>query len=295
MKRCYAENCLRESSLTLVDEINRILSDYERRGYVLTVRQVYYQLVTANIIKNNEKEYKHVSRLINEARMGGLIDWDMIEDRTRDFSRRQRWVSPKEILSAAATSYHEDLWKGQTYRVFVVVEKDALSGVLEPACEELDIPLLAARGYASTSVLHGFAEDDLVPAIACGQTPVVLYLGDHDPSGIDMTRDICDRLATFTGQDVLVHRIALNMDQIKEMNPPENPAKTTDRRFMAYMRTYGTSSWELDALDPDYLDRLVRDCAEEYIDHVLWNERKAAIEMTRQGLWEIVNERGGIR
>jgi len=88
----------------------------------------------------------------------------------------------------------------------------------------------------------------------------ILYLGDHDPSGIDMTRDVLERLEMFSECSIQVHRLALNMDQIDELNPPENPAKLTDSRASDYVKKYGESSWELDAIEPRRLAKIVRDC-----------------------------------
>lgn len=216
------------------------------------------------------------------------MDWDMLDDRTREFVGRTRWQSGADIIRAAANSYHQDHWTNQAYRVFCVVEKDALSGVLAPTCHDLDIPLLAARGYPSVTVLREFAVDQIMPAMEAGQYVVVLHLGDHDPSGIDMTRDLYDRLLLFVGGSMAdVTRIALNMDQVQEVNPPENPAKTTDKRFGEYAKRYGTASWELDALPPDYLARSVREHAENFIDPHLWAESMRDISEVKASLSQL--------
>lgn len=186
------------------------------------------------------------------------------------------------------------MWLGQRYRVFCIVEKAALTGVLDPVCRKYDIPLLAARGYASASVLHEFATEDLVLAVNAGQVPVVLYLGDHDPSGLDMTRDIKARLNLFvehhTGEAIEVVRLALNMEQIEELRPPENPAKTTDRRFEAYRVEFGTSSWELDALRPEYLGGVVEDAVVKLLDREAWNAALSKVELVRESLSGLAEE-----
>jgi hypothetical protein len=175
--------------------MNGILDGYVDLGYRLTVRQLYYQLVIRNLIANPEREYDRVVRLCTDARLAGLISWSVIEDRLRQFVTRQRWQSAAEILQAVASSYHQDMWKMQAWRVFVVVEKDALSGILQPVCRQWDVPLLAARGYPSVSVLREFVVEDLLPAFEASQDIAILHLGDHDPSGIDMTRDLKERLS----------------------------------------------------------------------------------------------------
>ncbi len=292
MKQNYIDKSFRQASLTLIEAMNEIIAGYQQQGFRLTVRQLYYQLVTRNLIANNEKEYDHITRLCNDARMAGLMDWDMLEDRTREFIERQRWESGAEILRSAATGYHQDHWAGQPSRLFCIVEKDALAGVLEPVCRKLDIPLLAARGYPSVTVLHEFATNEIISAIDEGQDVVILHLGDHDPSGIDMTRDLRERLELFTGSEVLIKRIALNLDQVKRYSLPPNPAKSSDKRFAEYARQFGKESWELDALAPEYLAELVSDQAGSYIDSEQWERTAAAIVETKSrlnriaGTWE---------
>jgi hypothetical protein len=295
----YTEIRFRQSSLSLIDTINGILGEYEEQGLTLTLRQLYYQLVARDIIPNTLKEYGRISRLLTDARMAGLVDWDMIEDRTREFDRKTRWESPEAILEAAAESFHKDMWKGQEVRPFCVVEKDALSGVLSPVCNLYDVPLLAAKGYCSVSTLREFTVEDIIPAVESGQEVIILHLGDHDPSGLDMTRDIEARVRVFlngTGKSVSVLRLALNMDQVEALKPPTNPAKTTDRRFAAYRKQFGTESWELDALRPDYMADLVEKEIRKLIDFDRWQARSDQINLIKAKLREVaedLNDRPG--
>lgn len=286
MKQVYIPKRFSGSSRALIDTMNVIIEEYQAQGFVLTVRQLYYQLVARDVIPNTLAEYKRVASVINDAKLAGEIDWDAIEDRTREFVRSPSWESGASILRSAAEGFHMDMWKGQDYRVFVIVEKEALVGVLEGVCRRFDVPLLAARGYPSGSVLREFAETDLIPALHHDQTSVLLHLGDHDPSGIDMSRDLTERLALFaTGEPGnrmdMFKRIALNMPQIEELHPPENPAKVTDSRFEGYRRIHGESSWELDALSPVYLADLIEANVTPYIDDKKWNARSKEIEATK--------------
>jgi hypothetical protein len=284
MKEQYTALRFKKSSLKLIQTINDVIDDYRSQGFVLTVRQLYYQLVTQNIIKNDEKNYKSVTSLVNDARVAGLIDWDMIEDRTRSFSSRGAWTSPASILEESANIFHMDMWENQDSRVFCIVEKEALVSVLERTCFKFDVPILAARGYPSASVLREFA-DTKVMTFSEDQKVVILHLGDHDPSGIDMSRDLEERIALFSrSSPVEFKRIALNKDQIDDQKPPPNPAKSSDSRFSAYKREFGDSSWELDALKPSYLEKLLREQIKEHIDDGLWKERKDEIQDYRNQL-----------
>ena len=171
-------------------------------------------------------------------------------------------------LDSVAEQFHVDRWANQKFRPELWIEKEALVGVIEDVCDELDVPYFACRGYVSQSEQWRAGRR----FGACRQTPVVLHLGDHDPSGIDMTRDNDDRLATFAGQPVVVRRLALNMDQIEEHQPPPNPAKDTDTRFNTYYDQFGDECWELDALEPQVMVDLIRDAIEGYIDPDAWRE-----------------------
>lgn len=272
----------KRASVQMIQTINKIVAEYQAGGYVLTVRQLYYQLVARDVIENTLQSYKRTASLINDARLAGLLDWTAIEDRTRDFVRRSRWNSGSEILNAVAKQFHMDMWSNQDRRVFVIVEKEALVGVLQGVCNRYDVPLLAARGYPSASVLYDFAQDDLG---GDGSDALVLHLGDHDPSGIDMSRDLLERLEMFTrGGSFDIRRIALNMDQVEQKKPPPNPAKTTDARFENYAKRFGRKSWELDALPPDYLVELVETHIWAEIDNEKWKRKREQIEDIRERL-----------
>lgn len=268
--------------------MNVLISSYQQQGYVLTVRQLYYQLVARDIVSNNLNSYKRVAAIINDAKLAGLIDWDAIEDRTRDFIVRSRWNSVSSILDVCARTFHMDMWKKQDYQVYVIVEKEALVGVLEKTCNQYDVPLLAARGYPSSSVLYDFAESHIIRKPRAKQH-VIIHLGDHDPSGIDMTRDLTERLKLFTDHlnNLSIQRIALNYSQVEELRPPKNPAKDTDSRFDSYRKQFGTSSWELDALSPEYLNQLVTSKIEEFIDFDEWQIRQEEIQDKKNQLKQI--------
>ncbi|MHB8108256.1 MAG: hypothetical protein ACYDH4_12670, partial [Candidatus Cryosericum sp.] len=216
------------------------------------------------------QSYKSLGDVVNDGRLAGLIDWDCIEDRTRNLQSGAHWASPRSIVRACASQYAVDMWAGQDNYVEVWVEKDALIGVLEGVCRELDVSYFACRGYTSQSEMWGAAQR-LIEQEERGKETTIIHLGDHDPSGIDMSRDIQDRLAMF-GSSATIERIALTIDQVHEYDPPPNPAKTTDARYQSYANLYGNESWELDALEPRVIVDLIR-CAVEYrINGDRWQE-----------------------
>jgi hypothetical protein len=272
----YVERNFGEASLATIARANEIIATYTAQGYKLTLRQLYYQFVSRDWIPNKVTEYKRLGSIINDARLAGLIDWSAIEDRTRNLASLSHWDTPGDIIASASNSFRIDRWEDQPNRVEVWIEKEALAGVFERVCEEFDVPFLCCRGYTSQSEMWGGAMRLLRHAKG-GQKPLILHFGDHDPSGIDMTRDIKDRLYTF-GCRLKLDRLALNMDQVEQYNPPPNPAKETDSRFAGYIQEYGDKSWELDALEPQVLAQLVRDALTEVIDKDEWDNAESKEE-----------------
>jgi len=272
MKEKFCEHRFNTKSQKLIEVVNSILDEYRNLGYCLSLRQLYYQLVSRGYIENSARSYKCIGGLVSDARLSGMVDWEMIEDRGRETVIRSHWSSPAGIIRTAAKAFGIDRWEGQPCYVEVMVEKDALSGILEPVCQELDIRFTANKGYSSSSALHE-AGKRFSDGMNRGLEAHLFYLGDHDPSGIDMTRDIQSRLGLFThSSSIEIHRLALNFDQVQQWKPPENPAKENDKRYRSYKEKFGKSSWELDAVEPGTLAKLVEKAVKELIDLITWSK-----------------------
>ncbi len=281
----YIDKNFQEKSLWLIGHANQICQSYVAQGYDLTLRQLYYQFVARALIPNRQSEYKRLGSVINDARLAGMLDWDYIVDRTRNLEKLPHWSSPQDIVDQIARQFRMNMWDTQDFRPEVWIEKDALVGVIERVCKEYDVPYFSCRGYTSQSELWR-AGQRLINYNEEGYHPVIIHLGDHDPSGVDMTRDIYDRLELFLGfhNTFEVRRIALNMDQITQYNPPPNPTKFTDSRSTGYVAQYGNSSWELDALDPPVLTGLIEDELATLIEPTAWDIRTSEIEDHRAHL-----------
>lgn len=145
-----------KASLKMISIMDAIVDEYQKQGFRLTVRQLYYQLVARDHIPNTVRSYDRTVALLTNARLAGLIDWDAIEDRTRGLMELSHWDNGSDILYSCAQSYREDMWQedDQVARIFVVVEKEALAGVLQKVCNKWDVPLLPARGYPSATILR---------------------------------------------------------------------------------------------------------------------------------------------
>lgn len=307
MKKAYRNLKLHSKTLATIGTANSIIEEFAAKGFDITLRQLYYQFIARNLFsedrrwtwmdgrwrkdpngtKNADPNYKWLGGFINDGRLAGLVDWNSIVDRTRRFRANNHWDCPLDIIMDAERWYARDTREHQEVYVEVWIEKDALVGIVEKACDPLDVGYLSCRGFVSQSAMYRAALR-FKSMERNGLVTIILHLGDHDPSGLDMTRDIQDRLRMFESS-VEVQRIALNMDQIKKYNPPPNYAKSTDSRYADYAQKYGDNSWELDALDPQVLTELI---TEEVSGLTNEEGREASIarqERERQEIQEVID------
>lgn len=289
MREAFTKIAFRKKTLVLIEQANEIIAQYRARGFTLTVRQLYYQFVARDLIENTPQNYERVASVVDDARKAGLIDWKAIEDRTRFLRRIETFVTPTDFLEDAIGNYAEDVWRDQDYYAEVWIEKDALLGVIEGACSELRVPYFACRGYPSSSELYK-AGKRLRRYRDTGRWPIVFYLGDHDPSGLQMgVENAPNALITYArSHDIEVRHVALTREQIDEHDPPANYAKESDSRFNWYYdRTGLDESWELDALDPDVIDTLIRDNIADVLDRDKFDKLIAEETGNRNRLFEI--------
>jgi hypothetical protein len=288
MKRAYRTKNFNAEHSLIIHHADIIIQDYAKQGFTLTLRQLYYQFVSKNLIANRQSEYDRLGDIISEARICGLIDWEAIEDRTRGLRGLQYFDAPAQAVERVLDGYQLDKWRGQAYRPEVWIEKDALIGVIEPICNELGVDYFGCRGYNSQSE-QWRAGRRFASYYQKGQTPIVFHLGDHDPSGLDMTRDNRERLELFCGSPVTVVRLALNMDQVQEFDLPPNPVKKSDKRWQRYVDDTGTeSSWELDALEPSYISKLISDAVLKVRNEEQWNEELLREVEDREHLQDVI-------
>jgi hypothetical protein len=301
----YEEKRFSPERLAISAQANTIVTEWQAKGLDLTLRQVYYQFVARDWFPaswadpetgstNNDKSYDKLGDIVADGRLAGLIDWNAIVDRTRKVRGNSHWESPEDIIEACAQSFQIDKWKNQKKYVEVWVEKDALIGILEAACSPLDVPYYSCRGYNSHSEIWNAAYNRLRPRMNHGNPHVakkcvILYMGDHDPSGIQMRDNVEQRLRQFSmfESGVTVERIALNRDQVDEYNPPENPVKMTDSRSAAYVAEHGQHCWELDAIDPDVLIELITERVKAHRSESAWLSAKHDEREHKKALFRI--------
>lgn len=294
-KICYEtpKRGFRKDTLATIAQANEIIDKYRADGFDLTLRQLYYQCVSRGMIPNNVQEYKRLGDIVSKARRAGLIDWDAIVDRTRTLRGGSHgWGAPERVIESAASWFSLDIWAEQPAYCEVWFEKDALMGVFERACQKYRLPYFSCRGYSSDSEIWSAARRLRAESRGHGgeREIVILHFGDHDPSGVDMTRDIEERIALLGGPRSLeVRRLSLTMEQIQKFNPPPNPAKESDSRFEGYRKLYGDESWELDAMEPTYLAGLVETNVHDLIDQTAWEQVRAEERAGQRQIKRVAN------
>lgn len=266
----------KDDSITVIAKMNKILAEYSGR---VSVRQLYYRFVAADWIENSQKSYDRIQDIVTKARYAGMIDWDQIEDRNREPRRPSEFESGAAALNQLCDGFRLNRWEGQPFYVEIWVEKAALAGILATVSDVFHVTMMVNRGYSSASAMKESA-DRIRFRSGMNARPVVIYLGDHDPSGEQMVEDCRNRLIEFgCPQWLNIRKLALTMEQIEEYKCPPNPVKMSDSRAGAYVEKYGDSSWELDALPPDVLEDMLADAVKSYIakdkmDAVITQENK---------------------
>lgn len=311
----YEDRSFTAAGLSVVHQADAICTQYAEQGLRLTLRQLYYRFIATDAFpderyftdgkrtpgnpsgtgtKNCQQNYKWLGDLVADGRVSGLVDWEHIEDRGRESAGGDfGWRDPASALDSIATQYGITHWDGQPEHVEAWVEKDALVDVIARAAQPLDVSYTACKGSPSHSLVHDAALR-LRMFERRGITTTILYLGDHDPTGLDIPRDIQERLALF-GSECTVKRIALTMDQVRQYDPPPNYAKATDSRFDGYVDLYGTDCWELDALEPQVLTDLVDREIRGYLDEDLRRGRLEQEERERAELTAVSENWGVVR
>jgi hypothetical protein len=227
----------------IIDSAAEIVRGYDTR---VTLRQLFYRLVAAQVLPNTEYHYKHLSELTAEARRTN--GFPALLDSTRGISRATCFDGPEEARAWLARFYRRDRTEGQSKAIYLGVEKAGLVALLESWYWDLGIPIAALKGYGSQTYM-----DEIAEAIAEQERPALMfYAGDYDSSGEDIQRDLEKRCPTLT-----VQRVALSGEQVKEYDLPENPGKTNDPRSAGFKERHGKLvQVEVDALPPETLKAL---------------------------------------
>lgn len=257
----------------LLERVQAILEQYS--GTMLNIRQLYYLLVSEATFPNRVRSYKNLVQALTDWRRDGTLDVDSFEDLTRTmhhYDVGERTDDPMGwafyFLNHAiesAEDYGLATWFGQENRVIVLVEKQAQETNFKAVCQRLDVDLAVMRGYSSLSYLKEIA-DSMEGDETDGRQLVLLYFGDFDPSGVNIPETIERDLKGLFNQDFIFERIALNKDQALKMKLIPAPPKGSDSRSDNFRGEHGNKTYELDAIEPRTLQRLISDAVLRYFD-----------------------------
>lgn len=276
----------------VISQARELCAGYAMQGYTITLRQLYYAFVGRAWIPNTQPSYKRLGSIVNDARLAGRLDWSWIEDRERNLAGTYHQEGgPAAVIAGLPYGYYLDHWEQQDRRIEVWVEKAALGNIVDRACRAWDVDWFACKGNVSQSEMWS-AGKRLRSYVNHDQQVLILHLGDHDPNGLDMTRDIERRLRMYMRSDQIgleVRRIALNMDQVQEMNLPPAPVKVTDSRSRGYIEQYGDEVWELDAIDPETLRLLIEEAIAAEVDQDEYDAVEAEQDRHRDQLTAVAN------
>lgn len=268
-----------------IDAIKEAIYDALMEDAPMTVRQVFYRLVSTGVIGKTEGEYKStVVRLLTRMRLSGEIPFSWIADNTRWMRKPRTWSSLESMLQRTAEAYRRDVWDNQDVYVEVWTEKDAIAGILSQVTMEWDVPLMVVRGFSSITFLHSAAES----IAATGKPAYLYYFGDYDPSGLVIPQKVEQRLREFAPYaDIEFVRVAVNEEQIASMNLPTRPTKKTDSRAKNFIG----ESVEVDAIPPKVLRGIVEECITQHVDDGAYSVLLAAEESEKASLMNLIDSR----
>lgn len=244
-----------QKTISILEATREILSEYRP----MTVRQIYYQLVSRQVIENNKSNYQAVSKALVDARKEEIIPWGWIEDRLRQPREVSMWNGLSDFSEAVKQSYRKNVWDTQSKYIEVWEEKDSLSGIFEDILEPYGITLNVGRGYDGWSSIRSAGMRYL------SKDTTILYFGDFDPSGEDMVRSLEERLFSFGCKPEII-KCALNWEDIETYHLPQNYTKPKDTRSKAFIEKYGNISVELDALPTTVLQTRLKKEIESRMD-----------------------------
>ena len=273
---------------TYEEVVEAALDVFKQYDTALTLRQLYYRLVSRHLFPNTINSYKRLSRLMVRAREEGAVPVNCLEDRSRRVLGRgdAGYTSAQDFLKRRLASLRESykefrmpMWDVQPNYIVVSLEKDALSRLVGDIANQYAVRTFPTRGYPSFTYVQrmaGYIRNRLK-----GKPTVVLYFGDFDPSGVDIERDLSERLGKYNAGEFIVYRVALTKDQIVKYSLPPMPVKRSDARADNFLASYGNESVELDALDPRTLKLMVAQSIASYIDLDAWRKKEEEIDNLR--------------
>ena len=262
-----------------------LILDWARQHRPVTVRQIFYRLSTLEAVDKSERGYKAVGRLCTQMRLDGEIPFSYFADNTRWMRRPRTYNTIEEALELTAQTYRKSLWQNQTAAAEIWLEKEALAGVIYPVTSLWDVPLMVVKGYPSVTFLHTAASQMKNDYFHHNRITKIFYLGDRDPSGLDIFRNITERIPEFAQNTPIVFQhVAVTPAQVRQWQLPSRPTKKKDSRA----KVFEGESVELDAIQPSDLRQLVTDCIEKVIDSSQLQQLRAIEKMEKDSVPQLL-------
>jgi hypothetical protein len=268
-------------TLEIRDAVLGLTDEYD----VMTVRQVFSQLVSRGIVPKTENGgYRPVQTQVLKMRRERLLPWQFIADGTRWMRKPTSFDSVEDALHETQRTYRRNLWRSQHARIEVWLEKDALAGVVMDATAPWDVPLMVSRGTSSATFLHSAARE-AAEAWANGVETFVYALYDSDAGGERAARNVAKGLAEHAPDvPITFTRLAVTPEQIIEWNLPTREGK----RYDPEAAKFGDEAVELDAIPPDKLLALVDDAISAHVDASAWRMEETVEQSERELLERLV-------
>src|SRR3989344_3933701 len=276
MKSNKHSNILREVSNILVE-----------LGIQVTVRQLYYQLVSKQVIENTINSYKNFDRILTKARKEQLIDDSNIVDTSKPILIPSTWININEFLQDVSNAYRKSVWNTQDNHIEIWLEKDALRSVFQPITDKYDVALVIGKGYQSYTNLKETSH-----RIQENKELNICYFGDFDPTGLDIERNISSTLIELNTKHN-IRRIALTKEQIEKYDIPPQPTKVSDTRTAKHKELHGDIAVELDALDPRILTKLIEDTIISFLDINKYNTTKQQEKKEQETIKKLIGDTNG--
>jgi len=275
-------------TVDLIESCSELLREIQPAS----VRAVCYQLFVAGKIDSMAKSNtQRVSRLLTTAREEGIIPWEWIVDETREVEQKNTWADPQRFARTITRAYRKDKWAAQPVRVEMWSEKGTVRGTLGPVLDEYEVAFRVMHGFASATAIHDAAET----VRADQRKLVILYVGDWDPSGLNMSeKDVPSRLREYVKKTPggkcswKIERIALTQEDTEDLPLFAAETKIKDPRYQWFVEEYGEDCWELDAMSPTDLRDRVKDRIEDLLDRATWDRYVTAEALEQESITNAV-------
>ncbi|MDP1797232.1 MAG: hypothetical protein Q8K78_07110 [Planctomycetaceae bacterium] len=246
-----------------------------------TLRGLFYRVVSAGVLPSTDKEhYQKLGRVMTTLREAGVVPFSWLVDNVRATQKPSSWSGIADYADTVRNAYRLSFWDRLPEYPHIIAEKDAIAGVLAPVCREYDVALSPIRGYVSLSFAHEIAStwNEITKPITA------YYMGDFDPSGFDLERDVRAKLERYCTRPFSWVRLGVNEADFDEFSLIELAPKQSDRRTTTFIREHGNRCAELDAIPATELRRRVRDSILNHVPAGEW-ERLQMTERAERRQW----------